>query len=157
MFGVSLAYGVLVDSHFKHQWELPGVRAYFPLEQMSVPRTASRILAYLLVSEVPEQSMQDLVKALQLSKSSVSSAIQTLLQFQLIERVSLPGKRPDFYRVGPGLWRNLIQTRTAHMAALRTVAEQGLNLLADAPAQQKGRLTEMQSLFFSWKGRCRSC
>ncbi|MCB9134001.1 MAG: hypothetical protein H6636_01145 [Anaerolineales bacterium] len=87
------------------------------LEQMSVPRTASRILAYLLVSEVPEQSMQDVVVALQLSKSSVSSAIQTLLQFQLIERVSLPGKRPDFYRVGPGLWRNLIQTRTAHMAA----------------------------------------
>lgn len=117
------------------------------LEQMSVPRTASRVLAYLLVSEVPEQSMQDLVEALQLSKSSISAALQTLLQFHLIERVSLPGKRPDFYRVGPGLWPTLIHTRVSQMTALRQAAERGLSLLDEAPGPQKRRLEEMHSLF----------
>jgi DNA-binding transcriptional regulator GbsR (MarR family) len=117
------------------------------LEQMGVPRTASRVLAYLLVCEVSEQSIQDLAVALQLSKSSVSMALQTLSQYQLIERVSLPGKRPDFYRIGSGMWQNLISSRVVQMTGLRLLAEDGLVLLEDAPDDQKNRLKEMHSIF----------
>lgn len=117
------------------------------LEQMGVPRTASRILAYLLVCDPPEQSIQDFVEALKLSKSSVSTALHTLSQYHLIDRVSLPGKRADFYRVSTRLWHNLIQSRTDQMTALRETAEEGLELLTGAPERQKNRLKAMHSLF----------
>ena len=74
-------------------------------EHLGVPRMAGRILAWLLICDPPEQTMQDLVDALGASKSSISTMTRMLINFRLIERLSLPGERRDFYRVRPDLWR----------------------------------------------------
>ena len=71
------------------------------MEHHGLPRMAGRILAWLLICDPPEQSMPDLVEVLQASKSSVSTMTRHLIQFGMIERVSLPGERRDFYRAMP--------------------------------------------------------
>jgi DNA-binding transcriptional regulator GbsR (MarR family) len=63
------------------------------------PRIAGRIFAYLLLSDPPCQSAEQLVDRLQIAKSSVSSMVRLLLQAEIIERVDRPGVRSRCYQV----------------------------------------------------------
>ena len=113
------------------------------LEPLGVPRTAGHVLAYLLVCEPPEQSMNDLVEALQMSKSSVSTATQTLIQFRMIVRFSVPGERRDYYRMERDIWEKIMTARVAEMSRLRELAAKGLQMLDDEDTQTPERLQEM--------------
>lgn len=91
--------------------------------------------------------MDDLVEGLQVSKSSVSTATRTLIQMGLIQRISLPGERRDYYRVTDGVWENAFRDRFGQVAEFRKLAERGLALLTDKPAEQRERLEEMRDLY----------
>jgi DNA-binding transcriptional regulator GbsR (MarR family) len=121
------------------------VALYF--EQVGMTRSAGRILGWLLVAKPPHQSMTDIVDALQVSKSSVSTATRTLLQFGFIERISLPGIRQDYYRMTEGIWKNSIRQQSELASAIRDLADRGLEIIADQPAEQKERLQEMRDLY----------
>lgn len=91
--------------------------------------------------------MDDLVTSLQISKSSVSTATRQLIQAGLIERISLPGERRDFYRIGDGVWLKTMQERMAQVTALRQLAEKGLSLLAQEAPERQMRLQEMRDMY----------
>ena len=116
------------------------------MEHHGLPRMAGRILAWLLICDPPEQSMPDLVEVLQASKSSVSTMTRHLIQFGMIERVSLPGKRRDFYRAMPDYWFRQLEGATREFAGYRRLADQGLALLADAAPARRRNLTEMRDV-----------
>ena len=116
-------------------------------EQTGAPRTAARVLAYLQVCDPPHQTMNDLMDALQLSKSSVSSATQTLIQYRLVQRISIPGKRRDYYRVESDVWNTLIYRRVEEARQMREMAERGLHLLENSPDSQKDRLEGMYHFY----------
>lgn len=113
------------------------------LEQIGLPRTSARILAWLLVCEPAEQTMNDLMDALQLSKSSVSAATQSLIQYKLIDRISLPGQRRDYYRVQEGVWNKVMQVQIEETRRLRAIAEKGLRLTGRIGGTPSNRLQEM--------------
>lgn len=117
------------------------------LEQTGLPRTASRVLAYLLVCKPAEQSMPDLIDALQMSKSSISVATQTLFQFKLISRVSIPNERRDYYRVEDGIWGKVMHARADGMTNLRNIAEKGVNLVENSDNTDPERLLEMLEFY----------
>ncbi len=121
------------------------VALYF--EQTGLSRSMGRILGWLLVSEPPHQSMTDLVDGLQISKSSVSTATRTLMQFGLIERISLPGIRQDYYQMTEGVWKNAFRQRYNQVTEIRKLADRGLEILADKPVEQRSRLQEMRDLY----------
>ncbi len=121
------------------------VGLYF--EQLTLPRMAGRIFGWLLISETPEVSMGELVEALQASKSSISSMARLLIQIKLVELVSLPGERRDYYRIHSDAWANSLQDRLEQAHAFRQLAERGLALLAGAGAERRLRLEEMRSLY----------
>jgi DNA-binding transcriptional regulator GbsR (MarR family) len=121
------------------------VALYF--EQTGLSRSAGRILGWLLVAEPPHQSMTDLVDGLKVSKSSVSTATRTLMQVGLIERISLPGVRQDYYRITEGIWKNAIQQQADQATGLRKLAEQGLKLTVDQSSEQQKQLREMRDLY----------
>ena len=117
------------------------------LENQGLPRPSGRILGWLLVCDPPEQSMPDLVAALGVSKSSVSTATRTLIQAQLVERLSLPGERRDYYRLADDAFSRAMAARMAQIQALRHLAETGLARLADAPTARRERLTDMRDMY----------
>jgi DNA-binding MarR family transcriptional regulator len=121
------------------------VGLYF--EQLTLPRMAGRIFGWLLISETPEVSMGELVEALQASKSSISSMTRLLIQIKLVELVSRPGQRRDYYRIRPDAWANSLQDRLEQARAFRQLAEQGLAILAGAGSERSRRLEEMCSLY----------
>ena len=95
-------------------------------EQTGMPRMAGRILGWLLISDPPHQSMEQLTKALIASKGSISSMTRLLIQLGLIERLSLPGVRHDYFRLRSDAWQHMIgRGLTGEIRMVRQLAEQG--------------------------------
>jgi len=131
------------DDEYRHYVE--DVALHF--EQAGMSRTVGRIFGWLLISDPPHQTMNDLVDGLQVSKSSVSTAARYLLQIGLVQRFSLPGERRDYYRVTEGVWQSNMRQQKNQVVGFRKLAEQGLAILADQSPDRRSRLQEMRDFY----------
>lgn len=116
-------------------------------EGVGLPRMAGRILAWLLIGDPPEQTMHELMVARQASKSSISTMIRLLIGFRMVERVSLPGQRRDYYRVPPDFWERWLEDSVNKIAAFRQMAARGLALLAHESPERRSRLQTMHDVY----------
>lgn len=116
-------------------------------EGVGLPRMTGRILAWLLICDPPHQTMDDLTRALQASKSSISTSTRMLIQFGFIERISLPGERRDYYRLLPHVWSRLLDEKKGQFTLFRELAERGLALMEANKHNQRERLEEMRDLY----------
>ena len=123
----------------------------FELEAVA-PRMFGRVLAWLLVSDPPEQSAAELADALQASKGSISTATRVLLRIGLVERVRNRGERFDRFRAQPAAWDEVLW-RSDQFERPRQVLRIGLDALADEPAARRARLEEMESIYAWWAER----
>ncbi len=112
------------------------------MEASGTTRMAGRILGWLLICAPPEQSAAQIAAALQASKGSISTNTRLLLHTELIEKVSLPGRRLSFFRVTPDAWHKLIEKQVSVVRSFRELLEQGLTMLDAAPLPQRARLLE---------------
>ncbi|MBO0351064.1 MarR family transcriptional regulator [Phormidium pseudopriestleyi FRX01] len=113
-------------------------------ELSGMPRMAGRILGWLLIADPPHQSLTQVAEALQASKGSISTMSRLLIQAGIVDRVSLPGDRRDYFCIKLDAWTELIQQKTAQIKAIRQIAERGLELLEGEPDQRRQRLEEMR-------------
>ncbi|MBF2002871.1 MAG: MarR family transcriptional regulator [Synechococcales cyanobacterium C42_A2020_086] len=120
-------------------------------ELVGLPRMSGRIFGWLLLSNPPYQSHSELAEVLQASKGSISTMTRLLIQIGLIERVSLPGERRDYFQIKPNAWSQLTKQRMAQIATFRQLAERGLDLLKDASPRQRQRLQEMRDIHAFWE------
>lgn len=81
-------------------------------ESDGLPRIAGRIFGLLLVSE-DALSLDDLAAELRVSKGSVSTNARLLEQRGVLERMSRPADRRDYYRVPPDLFSHTMAQRLA--------------------------------------------
>jgi DNA-binding transcriptional regulator GbsR (MarR family) len=82
------------------------------LEADGLPRIAGRIFGLLLVSE-DARSLDDLAYELGVSKASVSTNARMLEQRGVLERMSRPADRRDYYRAPPDLFSHTMAQRLA--------------------------------------------
>lgn len=115
-------------------------------EMVGLPRMAGRIFGWLLISNPPHQSPGEMAEVLQASKGSISTMTRLLMQIGLIERISLPGQRRDYFRIKPNAWSELTRQRMAQITAFRQLAERGLTLLEAESPQLRQRLEEMRDM-----------
>ncbi len=108
-----------------------------------LPRMAGRILGWLLICNPPHQSTGELAEVLQASKGSISTMTRLLIQAGLVERISLPGDRRDYFCIKLGVWSALIKQKMSHITAIRQLAERGLTLLEAEDVSRQQRLQEM--------------
>lgn len=120
-------------------------------EAVGLPRMAGRILGWLLICDPAQQSLSELANVLQASKGSISTMTRLLIQISLIERVSLPGDRRDYFQIKPHAWTQMAQQRLAQITAFRELADRGLALTADAPPHLQSRLHEMHDIHAFWE------
>lgn len=120
-------------------------------ELMGMPRMSGRIFGWLLISDPAQQSNNALAEVLQASKGSISTMTRFLIQLGLIERVSIPGDRRDYFQIKDHAWSQMTKQRMAQIGAFRQLAERGLNLLGNSPAQHKRRLQEMHDIHLFWE------
>jgi DNA-binding transcriptional regulator GbsR (MarR family) len=82
------------------------------LESDGLPRIAGRIFGLILISD-DARSLDDLACELQVSKGSVSTNARLLEQRGILEQISRPGDRRDYYRAPPDLFSH---TMAQHIA-----------------------------------------
>ena len=117
-------------------------------EQTGMPRMAGRILGWLLISDPPHQSTEQITKALIASKGSISTMTRLLIQVGLIERLSLPSVRHDYFRLRSDAWQHMIgRGLTEEIKMVRQLAERGLELLGDKTPVTKNWLEEMRDVY----------
>ena len=115
-------------------------------EKTGFPRMAGRIWGWLLICDPPEQTAGQIAEALQASRGSVSTMTR-LLQIWGVERVGIPGQRGGCYRIRSGSFVKLLHTEIQMFAEIRGLAERGLGILQNEPAQVRERLREGRDLF----------
>jgi DNA-binding transcriptional regulator GbsR (MarR family) len=113
-------------------------------ETNGLPRMAGRVMGHLLVCDPPEQTFDQLVKAVDASRSTVSVASQLLVRLGLAERFGVPGERRDRYRLHPQAWTTMLKQDIAAASALRALADDGLQVVNDRPPQVQARLRTMR-------------
>ncbi len=116
-------------------------------EQTGMPRMAGRIVGWLLISDPPLQSTNELVEALMASKGSISTTTRLLIRIGLIERISLPGQRHDYFRIKPGAWHQLLKDTMIQTTTFRQFMEKGLELLGDKAHANRKWLEEMRDMY----------
>jgi DNA-binding transcriptional regulator GbsR (MarR family) len=122
------------------------------MERQGLFRMAGRVLGWLLICDPPEQTSGQIAEVLQASKGSMSAALKFLVPSGLVERISRPGDRRNYYRCRPGAWPDLARDQSRQYDEFRKLALRGLELLADAPAARRERLQGMHDLY-AWLER----
>lgn len=133
------------ERYYEKQHFIEDISLYF--EQMGLPRMAGRVLGVLLISDPPQQSLNDLCEVLQASKSALSTTTRLLTEMSLIERVPSSKPREVAFEFKPGGWVTFMRMRLALMASLHHIAERGLELLMDESPDLRARLQEAHDMF----------
>ncbi len=116
-------------------------------------RTAGRMFGFLLVSE-GVVSLNHLAEALGVSKASASTNARALAQMGILERVSRPGDRHDYYRVTLDLFSRTMTRRLqrwerfteAVRDARRTIPSQSPAVRARLKAYETGWTYMMEAI-----------
>ena len=82
---------------------------------------AGRLFGSLLLSDEP-RSLDDLADSLGVSKASVSTDARRLLERGIVERVSRPGDRRDYYELAPDFFAQVIRSRVSRWRRLHDLA-----------------------------------
>lgn len=89
------------------------------------PRIAGRVLAYLMVCR-EAQSLDDLADVLRVSKGSVSTNARLLELHGVVERVTRPGDRRDYYRISDDLHVKFMDALLNRLREMRDLLEVAL-------------------------------
>jgi len=116
-------------------------------EQLGMPRMAGRIVGWLMLSNPPYQSIDEMAEALMASKGSISTITRFLIQVGLIERIGLPGVRRSYFRIRPDFPQHLLTKRAEGLTLLRQLVERGLELMRDKPTPTRQGLEEMRDMY----------
>ena len=103
-------------------------------EEVGGTRMAGRVVAWLLLSDPPVQSLTEIASALGVSKAAVSTTVRSLLQAGHVERVSEPGRRGDYYR-SCGTRKDAV-LQVDHIQAMGRLIQRCLQLVADKDQTQ---------------------
>lgn len=115
-------------------------------EGIGLTRVEGRIIGLLLISPDGRLTMPEICEALKASKSSVSVALKSLTRLHLIDRISLPGERRDVFQASADMWTRSFRARMHQVTDLIALAERGLMLIGDSPAEQQRRLCLMRDM-----------
>lgn len=119
--------------------------------QFGLPRMFGRVLGALMISDPPERSAEELAEVLGASRGSISSATRSLIQMSLVQRLSRPGERRDYFRIKPGAWHEIMSRELEALKSFRETAERGLELLDNKDPSVRRNLEEMRDFYAYWE------
>lgn len=120
-------------------------------ERIGGSRMVGRVLGLLSISEPQERSSEELAELLRASQSSISQATRTLEQIGLVQRLTKPGERRNYFRVRRGAWVEAIRQQVAGSTMFREMAERGLSLMGSESQEARRTLEDMRDFYAFWE------
>jgi DNA-binding transcriptional regulator GbsR (MarR family) len=111
-----------------------------------VPRIAGRLFGYFIVHGGPI-SFADLAEKLQVSRASVSTNARTLASLGIIERVTRPGDRQDYYQLAEFPFLRMIESYIARMRKMQEILQQADQSIPLDMAATHRRLAQMSDFY----------
>ncbi len=121
------------------------------LEGFGLSRMAGRVLGALLVADPPEQSAEELAELLQASRGSISGSTRMLETLGIIERISKPGERRDYFRNKPNAWYETAKKEFAAISQFRQLTEKGIALIDSNDPEVLRGLNDMRDFLIFWE------
>lgn len=116
-------------------------------EQQGHSRISGQILAWLHVCEPQEQSFNDLVEQLDVSKASISNMTRLLMQAGFIEKVRIPGDRQTYFKLVDHAWCRGMERQLELMSELRDISAKYRQELQAEGEGGINRLNEMHDFY----------
>ncbi|MEK9501877.1 GbsR/MarR family transcriptional regulator [Gaopeijia maritima] len=108
------------------------------------PRTAGRMVGFLLLSEHP-YSLDELADELKVSKGSVSGNARMLDRLGVLQRVTRPGDRRDYYRLADDLHLRMVELKRQKLERTRELLREALD--TTPPPDVRNRLRRYHDFF----------
>ena len=126
------------DANESTDWFVERFADYWQLGGSS--RIEGRIAGYLLLSNAPGVSAEELSRELGASRGSVSTHTRRLIARGFVRRVRLTGDRAHYYVMDQDVWGGFLEGEQAYLERQRGLAEDALARVApDGPAYERVR------------------
>ena len=102
------------------------------MDHMGSTRMLGRVWGALMVADPPEMSAEELAEFLQASRGSISHATRQLIELGIIQRVSRPGVRRDYFRIRENAWNATYLSQMRSIDHLVELFYRGLASLDEA-------------------------
>ncbi len=116
------------------------------LEAEGMPRIAGRIFGLLLLQD-DARSLDELATALGVSKASVSTNARNLAGQNVVEHVTRPGDRRDYYRVTPNLFSRMMEQRLSRWRRFADAVGEGRRSVPLHHPAVRARLAEYEAAY----------
>ncbi|WP_210944426.1 GbsR/MarR family transcriptional regulator [Streptomyces sp. MK37H] len=121
------------------------VTAWF-MQQAGWPPIMGRTMAWLMVSDPPEQTAAQIAKAVQASRASLTTTLRLLTEARMVQAVTRTGQRATYYRITEDAWSGVLKRRLESLASFVDITGDGLKLFPDG-AERAGRMREAHRMF----------
>jgi MarR family len=115
-------------------------------ERVGMPRMTARLLGWMLICDPPRQSMTDLVRALGVSRASVSISTRLLQASGLLRRVGEPGARGYHFELDPAFFAGQMNAANP-FGMLRAILDQGVAVAGGERDPRAARLREARDFY----------
>lgn len=129
----------------ERRWGAMQERLTRMLEEVGFPHTIARIYTALTLAEGEGLSTSDLLDELDISKASVSNAMQFLVGTELAERYRVRGSRQAHYRILKDVWGTILAKKFAAVGYIRRTVEEAIAL--EPGDKARARLQEMHDVY----------
>lgn len=110
-------------------------------EAAGISRIGGRLIGLLMIADRP-LALDEIARLLTVSRASVSTNARIHLSSGLVQRVSRPGDRRDYYVIGRDAWMRRMEAAILNLRRLRRVNEHGLEAIHPENTVAEARLEE---------------
>ena len=112
---------------------------------------AGRIIGLLSFLDQEEFTFEEIVERLKISKSSVSTTINHLMESDKIEYITYPGDRKRYFRIKVNTPKNFIQALRQHVERIEKVHRAAFELKKDKNSRTAKNIEDMLRSLEFWK------
>lgn len=109
-------------------------------ERFAANPTHGRVIALLYIADAPELTATDIAETLGISRGSVSQVTRNLINLNIVQRVSRPGDRRDWFRITANPFGQAARSERAQIGTFLDLFRRGLALHATSPAVRQQAL-----------------
>lgn len=118
-------------------------------------RNAGRIVAYL-IAHPGSHGFDDLTGGLGISRGSVSMNTRQLESMGVVERLSRPGERSDFFRLTPDAQARFLEAWLGRLREVESILHDALGALPE-DSRPHERIRETERFYHDVAERLRAC
>ncbi|MFA5806214.1 MAG: helix-turn-helix domain-containing protein [Melioribacteraceae bacterium] len=92
---------------------------------------SARVVGYLLISEPPYKTFNEILDYLKVSKSSISQALNLLISQDFVDYITLPNDRKRYFRLNVDSWFNILKKKMGMASHLKLIFQEILKHRSD--------------------------